>query len=379
MRARQPRLGLILAAVGAALLPAHAAGEPALKPIAKFRAPVHVAQAPGRPNLLFVVQQPGRIAVVRKGVTLKHPLLDIRRQVLFGFGAHSDEAGLWSIAFDPGYRRNRRFYVYFSGNSGANKVVSFTTDPEDPTVAQKSTQTTVIVIPHPYSNLHNGGQIAFGEDGYLWLSTGDGRCCGDPLDQARNQESLLGKLLRIDPVATGGYRVPSDNPLVGEPGLDEVYAWGFRNLWRFSFDRRADAVALGDVGQDEFEELDYVPVAEVAGANFGWPEYEGFASYDPSRPGPGTPVPPLFAYPHAPACAVTAGPVVRGSTLPSLRGRLLYADLCTGQIRSVARHGPPDDEDTGLRTPFPTSFGTGPHGAVYITSLTGEVSRIVER
>jgi glucose/arabinose dehydrogenase len=376
MRARRLQLALTFAAAGAVLLPAYAAAEPALEPVAEFRAPAHVAQAPGRPNLVFVVEQRGRVMLARNGVKLKRPFLDLRDRVRFGT---SDEAGLWSIAFDPGYRQNRRFYVYYSANSGANRVESFTADPDDGTVALESTRTPVIVIRHPYSDLHNGGQLAFGEDGYLWLSTGDGTCCGDPFDQARSLGTLLGKLLRIDPVETGGYTVPADNPLVGEAGLDEIYAWGFRNLWRFNFDRRADGIVLGDVGQSAHEEIDYLLVTSAAGANFGWPEYEGFAPYDPERPGPGPRVFPRFTYPHAPACAVTSGPVVRGSALPSLRRRLLYADLCTGQIRSLATTGPADDRHTGLRVPLPTSFGTGHRGAVYVASLEGEVSQIVER
>lgn len=375
MRARFLAAALALAALVAASAPAAAGAALELRAIDTFRAPVHVAQAPGQPRLLFVVEQPGRVMLARDGERVARPFLDIRRGVAFG-----EESGLLSIAFDPDYRRSRRFYVFYVANSGANKVVSFRSDPDDPTRAVRRSRRLVLRILHPYGNLHNGGQLAFGPDGYLWISSGDGTCCGDPFDQARSLGTMLGKLLRIDPLPGGGYAVPAGNPLVGEPGLDEIYAWGLRNAWRFSFDKPAGAIVIGDVGQSAVEEVDYATIAAAAGANFGWPEYEGFASFDPTRPGPGEPVAPLHDYPHGPACAVTAGPVVHDGSLPSMGGRLLYADLCTGEIRSLAPSGPaaPDDQPTGLHVSQPSSFGEGLGGQTYVAPLDGIVSRIVE-
>ena len=380
MRARGLWAALPLAAVLAASSPPAAGAALELRAIDKFRAPVHVAQAPGRPRLVFVVEQAGRVMIARHGERVARPFLDLRRSVASGPGPELQEAGLLSIAFDPDYWLNHRFYVFYVTKSGANKVVSFQSDPDDPSRAARGSRTLVLRIQHPYSNLHNGGQLAFGPDGYLWISSGDGKCCGDPFDQARSLGTMLGKILRIDPLPGGGYAVPPDNPLVDQAGPPEIYAWGLRNAWRFNFDRPAGAVVIGDVGQNAFEEINYVPLSEVAGANFGWPEYEGFASFDPSRPGPGEPVAPRLAYPHGTPCSVIAGPVVRDPVLPSLDGRLLYADLCSGRIRSLLPSGPTDTDGalTGLHVPLPTSFGVGLGGQVYVASLDGVVYRIVE-
>lgn len=251
-------------------------GGVALKKIGNFDHPVYVAGAPGFSKLLFVVEQPGRIEVVRNGHRLRRPFLDLRRRV----GYDGGERGLLSVAFAPDYARSGRFYVYYTDNRGAIRIDEL--HRRGATRAAFGSRRSVIRIPHPVNANHNGGQMQFLGD-LLYFGTGDGGSEGDPPNNAQNKEVLLGKLLRIDPRASRGkpYSVPADNPFVGKPGRDEIYSYGLRNPFRFSFDTvtaKRPRIALADVGQDRFEELDYTTVAAARGANFGWDAFEGSRS-----------------------------------------------------------------------------------------------------
>lgn len=359
-------------------------GKLALRRIGNFDHPVYVAGAPGYPRLLFVVEQPGRVAVLRHGRKLAKPFLDLRSQVDYD-GA---ERGLLSIAFPPDYRRSGRFYVYYVNRAGNIRVDEF--HRRTPTRAAPSTQREVIEIPHPVNANHNGGQLQF-LGNLLYFGTGDGGSSGDPPNNAQNKRVLLGKLLRIDPLPRHGhpYTVPRSNPFVGRPGRDEIYSYGLRNPFRFSFDRVSGAqprLVIGDVGQNRYEEVDYTTVVAARGANFGWDAFEGFKPYteeNSGTPDPGGTTKPIFAYSHdrgGGSCAIIGGYVVADRHLRSLYKRYVYADLCEGQIRALTpglkrAHG---DRKLGLAVPSPTSFGEDDAHRLYVASLDGPVFRIVE-
>jgi glucose/arabinose dehydrogenase len=343
--------------------------------IGGFDTPVHVDDAPGFPKLLFVVEQPGSIRVVRDGQTLKRDFLDLRDRVQFG-----GEEGLLSVAFDPGYERNRRFYVYYVNNGGDIEVDAFKRKRKSSTRADAGSRRKVIEVAHPANSNHNGGQLQFGPDGLLYVGTGDGGSAGDPEGNAQNRNSLLGKLLRIAPRKGGGYATPESNPFAGGQGKDEIYALGLRNPYRFTFDSQSGDVWIGDVGQDAWEEIDRAGRAALAGANFGWDIFEGDHAFEGGGPPPNYRAP-VFEYSSSGGnCAVTGGYVVRDRGLPALNGRYLYADFCGGSLRSFDPQNPgPSDSATGLGVDGPSSFGEGRGGRIYVTALSGAVFRIVQR
>ncbi|MGN6815205.1 MAG: PQQ-dependent sugar dehydrogenase [Solirubrobacterales bacterium] len=355
----------------------------ALKKIGSFDHPVYVAGAPGFPRLLFVVEQPGRIAVLRGGHRLRKPFLDIRGQVSYG-----GERGLLSVAFPGDYAQSRRFYVYYTDNAGNIRIDEFKR--ASATRAAAGSDRQVIEIPHPNFANHNGGQLQF-LGNLLYFGTGDGGSGGDPPNNAQNKDVLLGKLLRIDPRPSGGkpYSVPASNPFVGKPGRDEIYGYGLRNPFRFSFDMgaRQPRIAIGDVGQNRFEEVDYTTVAGASGANFGWDAFEGFHKYEDENsgtPDPGGTVKPIFAYSHGRgggSCSIIGGYVVRDPRLRGLRGRYVYADLCEGRLRSLVPHlkRASNDHVLGPRVASPSSFGEDDHHRLYVASLEGPVFRLIPR
>ena len=353
----------------------------ALKKIGSFEAPVYVTGAPGFPRLLFVVEQQGRIAVI-KGGRRAGTFLDIRGLVEYG-----GERGLLSVAFPPDYPRSKRFYVYYTDHDGAIRVDEF--QRRTATRAAAGSRREVIHIPHPVNANHNGGQLQF-LGNLLYFGTGDGGSGGDPPNNAQNKDVLLGKLLRIDPRAAGSrpYTVPASNPFVGKAGRDEIYGFGLRNPFRFSFDTThgQPRIAIGDVGQNQFEELDYTTVGRAAGANFGWDALEGFSRYTDENSGtrdPGGTVKPILAYPHSRggSCSIIGGYVVRDPRLRGLRGRYVYADLCEGQLRSLVPHlkRAGNDRKLGLRVQSPSSFGEDQRHRLYVASLEGPVFRLVPR
>jgi glucose/arabinose dehydrogenase len=389
-------LSIVLSALALVALPAcgtaqHGAeplkakrGGLALKRIANFVEPTYVTGAPGYPNLFFVVEQSGTVQVLSDGQRSERAFLDLR--ALVGDGG---ERGLLSIAFPDDYRASGRFYVYYTDNAGNIRVDEF--HRRSARRAARSSRRTVIVIPHPVNANHNGGQLQFLGD-LLYFGTGDGGSGGDPPNNAQSKESLLGKLLRIDPRPRDGrpYSVPSDNPFVGKPGRDEIYSYGLRNPYRFSFDTVGSAqprIAIGDVGQNRFEELDYTTVTGAAGANFGWDAFEGFHRYEEENgdtPDPGNTIKPIMAYDRGRdggTCTIIGGYVVGRGGPPPLRGRYLYADYCSGVLRSLVPHlrRASDDRKTGLTVTSPTSFGEDGRGRIYVTSQEGPVFRLVSK
>ena len=344
--AQRPALVVALFALALAWpLPAAEAGTPALAADAvpldtTFDEPVYVAAAPGKPRFLFVVEKEGKVRVMQDGVTLERPFLDITELV-----NPVGEQGLLSIAFPPDYASSRRFYVYFNNaercGSGCDiEVDEYRARRHDPTSARLNSRRRVIVIPHREAGNHNGGTVAFGPDGKLWLATGDGGGGGDQFHHAEDLGSLLGKLLRIEPLRKDkrrlGHRSPPGNPYVGQDGRDEIWSYGLRNPFRFSFD--GSTVAIGDVGQGTEEEVDIVSIADARGAGFGWPEFEGNFDYpeSPDYTPPTPPLAPIFSYPNpggpnSPA-AVTGGVVMHDPLLPQFEGRYLTVDFYAGSV-----------------------------------------------
>jgi glucose/arabinose dehydrogenase len=372
-----------LAALSSMLLGGRAAADtPALSldKIGTFDAPMQVENAPGFERLLFVVERKGTIAVMRGGQKLGKCFLDIRDRV-----STDGEGGLFSVAFPTNYERSRRFYVSYVNDAGNIEVDEFKRHPKEAVRASVSSRRRVLLVSHADEDNHYGGQLQFGPDRRLYITTGDGGGAGDVHDNARNLSKLLGKLLRIDPRAHGrdSYSSPSGNPYVGKPGRDEIYAYGLRNPWHFSFDRTSGDIAIGDVGQSAAEEVNYETRMGARGANFGWPEYEGTEVHDASRPGADPHRAPAFTYPHSVCshgCAVTGGYVVRDPALSSLAGRYLYADFYVGDIHSFVPQpgGATDEQDTGLHVPYLSSFGEGVGGRIYVSSLQGPVYKLTQ-
>ncbi len=345
-----------------------------LKRVGTYSSPLYVTAPPGDKRRVFVVEQGGRIMLRLGGKRVRRPFLDLRSDVTAG-----GEQGLLSMAFAPDYARTGRFYVYFTDRRGNERVQEFRRSSGNPNRASKSTRRQVMVMADPYPN-HNGGLLLFGPDNLLYIGTGDGGAGGDPENRAQNLDSLLGKLLRIDPRRHGSspYRSPASNPFVGRAGRNEIYAYGLRNPWRFSFDRRTGDLYIGDVGQDEREEIDFARRGEARGRNYGWSCFEGTRRYDASRSCPGA-VGPALDYGRAGGeCSVTGGVVVRDPAVPDLAGRYVYGDFCVGRLRSFRIVGDKaaDDRGLGLHVSSLSSFGEDARGRVYATSLDGPVYRL---
>jgi glucose/arabinose dehydrogenase len=344
--------------------------------IATVSQPVYLAQPPADPHRLYVAEKPGRVRVIRDGQLLGRPLLDVARTV-----STTGERGFFSIAFPPGFARSRLFYVDYTDRRGDLVLEEFRADATGERTEPGSGRI-VLRQPHPVSN-HNGGQIGFGPDGFLYVGWGDGGGSHDRhglRGNAQNLNSLLGKILRIDPRRKGraAYSIPRDNPFVRRRGArKEVYSYGLRNPWRFSFDRATGGLTIADVGQDEVEEVDFAGRGRARGANYGWRVFEGRVR-ETHEAAPGA-VAPVLTYPHtAGRCAITGGYVVRDPALAALAGWYVYGDFCTGQLSAALLRpgGASGDHPLGLRASSITSFGEDSAGHVYATSFQGGVFRL---
>ncbi len=340
-------------------------------------APLFATGAGDGSGRLFVVEQGGRIRIVRDGRLLPEPFLDISDRVRAG-----GEQGLLGLAFHPGYgAAENRFYVNYTDRSGDTVVAEYRSS-ADPDRADPASERILLRIDQPFPN-HNGGMLAFGPDGRLFIGTGDGGSAGDPLDAGQRLDTLLGKLLRIDPEPSpsGPYGVPSDNPFVGRAGArGEIWAYGLRNPWRFSFDRTTGQLWIADVGQDRYEEVDRAPDGLGRGANYGWARMEGRHCY-PSGDGCARPgfVLPLAEYDHRLGCSITGGFVYRGAAFPTLAGVYLFGDYCSGRLWGVASGGPDEQDPVLLAETGRTisSFGEDDAGELYLTDLAaGSLWRI---
>ena len=360
--------------------PARGARGVRLTRIGSFDSPLYVTAPPGDTRRVFVVEQTGRIRVVRDGRKRPTPFLDLRDRV-----SCCGERGLLSMAFAPDYARSGRFYVDYTDRSGDTRVVEFRRS-GSPERAVKSSARVVLAQQQPEAN-HNGGLVLFGPDGLLYIGLGDGGGANDQhgsLGNGQSLSTLLGKILRIDPHASGGraYTIPFDNPFVGRSGArGEIYAYGLRNPWRFSFDRTTGDIAIADVGQNQAEEIDFARRGGARGVNYGWRVFEGRRLNFPDERAPGA-VGPVLTYSHAGGgCSITGGVIVRDRSLGSLVGRYVYGDYCVGKVRAVRlRPGSASgDRSLGLSVSQLSSFGEDARGRVYATSLDGPVYRFSPR
>ncbi len=308
-----------------------------------FDQPVYVAQPKSEPGRLYVVERTGRIVTLAGGK--RRTFLDIRSRVESGY----TEQGLLSVAFHPGYAKNHRFYVYYTNKSGDVEIDSFLSRAGR---AVPSSRRTLLVVNHRANDNHDGGQLEFGPDGRLYAGTGDGGSGGDPPDNSQNLSRKLGKLLRL------------------KNGRWQVYAYGLRNPWRFSFDRANGDLYIGDVGQNSWEEIDYRPRSATGLANYGWSAYEGLAPYK---------LKPVQVYSHAGGnCSVTGGYVYRGSAVPLAKGRYFYGDYCTGIVWSLRIAGGKavDNRLESSQVSHLSSFGQTANGALYAVSLDGAIYKL---
>jgi glucose/arabinose dehydrogenase len=354
--------------------PARSAGNVRLQKVGDFKAPTYVTAPPKDNARLFVVEQGGTIELLKGG--RKSVFLDVSKLITAG-----GEQGLLSMAFAPDYASSGLFYVYFTDTNGDEQVVEYkaSNDVADPNSARR-----LLLIPDDESN-HNGGQLQFGPDGLLYIGEGDGGGGGDQHGAHGNGQNLgvlLGKILRIDPRPSGGrpYTVPTDNPFVKRAGArPEIYAYGLRNPWRFSFDRSTGALTIGDVGQDQWEEIDYVRKGKGRGANFGWRVFEGKARFGPKGESAPGAVKPLLVESHSDGnCSVTGGYVVRDPKLKAWAGRYVFGDYCRGVIQTAdVKTGKVTDRK--LKVESLSSFGEDARGRVYAASLNGPVYRLVQR
>lgn len=339
--------------------------------------PVGLADAGDGSGRLFILEQTGRIRIWQAGSLLPEPFLD-----LSGVVACCGERGLLGLAFHPAYLANGYFYVNYTLESGGElhtRISRFQVS-ADADRADAQSELVLLEFQQPYEN-HNGGGLAFGPDGYLYIGTGDGGSGGDPLGSGQSLTTLLGKLLRVDVDGGDPYAIPADNPFVGGGGLAEIWAYGLRNPWRFAFDALTGDVYIGDVGQGEWEEIDFLPAGYPGGANFGWNIYEGVHHYS-GAPDPGTPlIFPVAEYGHDAGQSVTGGAVYRGNALPGWYGVYLYGDFASGKVWGLLRL--PDDSwqnsllfETGALI---SSFGQDEGGEVYLVNYNGELWQLVSR
>jgi glucose/arabinose dehydrogenase len=337
--------------------------------------PVHITHAGDGSGRLFAVEQAGRIRIFSGGTLLPLPFLDIASRV-----GCCGERGLLSVAFPPGYSSKRYFYVDYT-NTGGNTVVSRFRLTTDPDLADPGSEQVVLTIVQPYAN-HNGGQLAFGPDGYLYVGMGDGGSAGDPQNNAQNGAALLGKILRID-VESGAapYAVPPSNPFAGRAGYrGEIWALGLRNPWRFSFDRRTGDLYIADVGQNQYEEIDFQPAGDSGGENYGWRTMEAGHCFDPNPCTQTGLVQPVFEYDHSNGCSVTGGFVYRGGLYPRMQGVYFFSDYCSGRLWGLRRDGSSWQTTQLLDSTFAVStFGEDEAGNIYLSDYNaGDVYKLTD-
>ena len=344
--------------------------------------PVGITHAGDGSGRLFIVLQGGRIVIFDGVQLLSPPFLDISSLVSFG-----GERGLLALAFHPDYAHNGHFYVNYTNTAGHTVIARYSVS-GDPNLADPGSAKILLTVSQPYAN-HNGGQLQFGPDGYLYIGLGDGGSGGDPGNRAQDLSVLLGKILRIDVDVVDdmheSYYIPLDNPFAGNPAaLEEIWAWGLRNPWRFSFDRSTGDLFIGDVGQNSWEEVDFQPAASAGGENYGWRLMEGNSCYNPptncNNP---TLALPILVYGHGVGCSITGGYRYRGSKNPDLFGLFLYGDYCSGRIWGAQEDGQGGWNTTVLLdTAYSIStFGEDESGEIYFTDLSstnGTIYQVVE-
>lgn len=365
-----------------------------------FDHPVYLTHANDGSGRLFVVEQAGQIRILyADGSLTPTPFLDISSRVRSPANGGGNEEGLLGLAFPPGYAQKGYFYVYYTNLDSHNLVARFHLAGEA-NVADPDSEEQIILIEHPGARNHNGGQIAFGADGYLYIGTGDGGGGGDPNGNGQNPATLLGKILRLDveyAAATAdyatylpclqkstsqgqdaAYRIPPDNPFVGQAGYrEEIWALGLRNPWRFSFDRQTHDLYVGDVGQNAWEEINFQPASSQGGENYGWNVLEGSHCYNAATCDTSGKVPPVAEFDHSQGCSVTGGYVYRGAAYPAMLGFYIYADYCSGYVWGLQNDGEWQAMKLLESGRTVSSFGESESGELYLTDLaSGEVYQV---
>ena len=364
-----------------------------------FKKPLFITSYPTDSNLLYVVEQAGRIIVIENGEKLKRPFLDIKKQVV-NPSRPGDERGLLGFAFHPNHTKNGKFYINYMNNDGYTVVSEFTV--KNKQRANHSSERILFDLKQPFSN-HNGGHMAFGPDGYLYISIGDGGKSGDPNNAGQDLNTIFGKVIRID-VNQTPYGIPKSNPYYGQENKrGEIWAWGLRNVWRFSFDRENGDIFYGDVGQNKWEEINYEPAKSKGGVNYGWRIMEARHCYNPEdNCNESGLTQPILEYPNdanymrtltgmdqpdVDGCSVTGGYVYRGKKIKGLQGTYLFGDYCSGNVWSFkVENGKAVEfqnrtEEINLAegefTNYISSFGEDADGELYIIDYNGGVYKII--
>lgn len=344
--------------------------------------PVFITSARDGTGRMFIVEKTGTIRVLVRGSVLPTPLIDLSATVSTGA-----EQGLLGLAFHPGFRTNRRFYVDFTNASGNTVIREYKVSKTNPNRVEKGSGRTILKLGQPYAN-HNGGMIAFGPDGYLYIGTGDGGSGGDPGNRAQRKTTLLGKILRINvngTTARHSYRIPRSNPYVGRKGRDEIWQRGVRNPWRFSFDRLTHDLFIADVGQSAREEVDFQPAGSGGGQNYGWKIMEGTSCYSTSACAAGVPacndpilILPILEYGHVDGnCSIIGGYVYRGSLTPSLYGAYVYGDYCSGRLWAARQTGGMwSSQVLAPSAAGLTCFGEDANSELYLATQSGALYRV---
>ncbi|MGD0613214.1 MAG: PQQ-dependent sugar dehydrogenase [Anaerolineales bacterium] len=339
--------------------------------------PVDIQNAGDGSGRLFIVEKSGRILILQNGQLLSTPFLDIQARV----DSRGTEQGLLGLAFHPNYAQYGTFFVNYIDLNGNTVIARFHVSTGDPNWADPSSEVDILRIHQPYPN-HNGGGLAFGPDGMLYAGLGDGGSEGDPNRTGQNLGTLLGKLLRINVNSGATYGIPPDNPFAAGGGQPEIWVFGLRNPWRFSFDRLTGDLYIADVGQDKWEEVDFIPAGTPGGLNFGWSYYEGLHPYQDQPPVNATFTWPVAEYSHADGCAVTGGYVYRGVSLPEWRGVYFFGDYCSGTVWGLIHSNGNTFQmktlfQTGARI---TTFGLDEAGEIYLVDYgSGTLLRLMKR
>jgi len=338
--------------------------------------PLALTHANDNSNRIFIVEQPGVIRILLGGLLLPAPFLDIQDRV----GSSGSEQGLLGLAFHPDYVQNGYFFVNYTNLEGDTIIARYQRSSADENTSDPSSEEILLQISQPFAN-HNGGQVAFGPDGYLYIGTGDGGSGGDPMGNGQSLNTLLGKILRINVDQGNPYAIPAGNPFISGSGLPEIWAYGLRNPWRFSFDDQTGDLYIADVGQNQWEEVNFSPAGVESGRNYGWNYFEGNHVFSSQPPDTIDAIPPAAEYSHDMGCSVTGGLVYRGKRLPEFNGVYFYGDFCSGNVWGLL----PDGVDrwvNGLLFPNVTrisSFGADKSGEIYLVDYTGSILLLEKR
>ncbi len=344
--------------------------------VSGLKKPTHITHAGDNSGRLFISEQKGEIFIVKNNTMLKKPFLEISDRT-----SCCGERGLLSVAFPHNYSYKKYFYVNYTNKKGSTVIARYKLT-SNPDIADTKREEILLTLKQPYSN-HNGGQLGFGPDGYLYIGMGDGGSAGDPLNNGQNSGSLLGKILRIDVESEiFPYAVPIDNPFVKNKGYrPEIWALGLRNPWRFSFDRKTGDLYIADVGQDQYEEINFQSLTSPGGENYGWNILEGTHCYNSLHCSKAGLVLPIVEYDHSQGCSVTGGTVYRGKKFPSLQGIYLYSDYCSGRIWGLKQSGTIWLNTLLINSRLSiSSFGENETGEIFLADYSkGNIYRIKAR